>query len=352
MKKDLRKNRIIKILLNPFSFLYGLITDLRNIFYNHRFIKIKQYNIPIISIGNIIAGGTGKTPFTMLCINLLRDKYHNIVVVSRGYGRHSKGVLVVSDGKGNIQQAQMGGDEPVMISKKYPDIPVVVAEVRTEGIDLAINTFKADLILLDDAFQHRRVGRNCDIVLLNGRRCLGAEQLLPVGDLREKLRNLKRADIVVVNKSQGNPREEDVKLLNNIFKGPVYDCSFKPTVLVNTRFQKIDDAIVLKGKRVYAFTAIASPEQFKNMLINIGAEVIKLRAYQDHYYYLSSDFEQIRDDYIALECQYLVTTEKDLVKINSIIFKDLNLVGVGQEGELGNPISFLEKLNQFVDIKI
>jgi tetraacyldisaccharide 4'-kinase len=175
--------------------------------------------------------------------------------------------------------------------------------------------------------------------------------MLPVGDLREKIRNLSRADIVVVNKSYGNFGEDDLKLLDNIFKGPVYECIFKPTVLVNTRFQKTDDASVLKGKKIYAFTAIANPEQFKNMLLEIGAEVVKLSAYPDHHYYSTSDFEQIRDAYQALECQYLVTTEKDLVKINPDIFKDLNLVGVGLGGELSESNSFLEKLNQYIDIK-
>jgi len=351
MTKDLRKYWIIKLLLYPFSVLYGIIIDSRNLLYTHRIFNIRRYDVPIISIGNIIAGGTGKTPFTMLCIDLLGNQYQHIVIVSRGYGRDSKGVFVVSDGQGNIQPTQMGGDEPVMIAKKFPKIPVIVAEVRTEGIDQAIKTFKTDLILLDDAFQHRRVARNCDIVLLNGRRCLGSERLLPVGDLREKIRNLSRADIVVVNKSHGNPVEEDVKLLDNIFKGPVYECIFRPAVLVNNRFQKTDDANVLKDKKIYAFTAIANPEQFKNMLTKIGAEVIKLGVYPDHYYYSSSDFEQIRDEYQTLECQYLVTTEKDLVKINPVIFKDLNLVGVGLEGELDNPISFVEKLNQYIDIK-
>ena len=352
MIKDIRKYWIIRLLLYPFSILYGLITDLRNIFYNYRIFKIRKFNVPIISIGNIIAGGTGKTPFTMLCIDLLKEKYQNIVIVSRGYGRDSKGLQVVSDGKGSILPATMGGDEPVMIARKYPQIPVIVAEVRTEGIDKAIQTFNPDLILLDDAFQHRRVARNCDIVLINGMRNLIAERLLPVGDLRERISNLKRADFVILNKSQGDLSDQDTIFLDRLYKGPVFYCFFRPKVLVNSRFQKIDDISILSGKPVYVFSAIAGPEQFKNMLIDIGAKVIKVRIYPDHYYYTRSDFEQIRDEYQTLNCQYLITTEKDLVKIDTPFFKELSLVGVGLDGELSNAKTFAEKLNQFIDIKI
>jgi tetraacyldisaccharide 4'-kinase len=352
MLKDIRKYWIIKVILYPLSLLYGFITELRNIFYNHQILKIRQYDIPIISIGNIVAGGTGKTPFTMLCIDLLKNQYENIVIVSRGYGRNSKGLFIVSDGRGHIHPAILGGDEPVMIARKYPHLPVIVAEVRTEGINKAIQEFNADLILLDDAFQHRRLARSCDIVLINGMRSLIAERLLPAGDLREKILNLKRADIIILNKSQGDLSAQDIKFLGRIYSGPVFECVFRPKVLVNPMFQKTDDVSGLKGKTVYIFSAIAGPVQFKNMLIEIGAKVIKVRTYPDHYYYTPSDYEQIINDYQASNCQYLVTTEKDLVKIDVSFFKDLSLVGLGLKGELDNPKTFVDKLNQFIDIKI
>lgn len=352
MVKDLRKYLIIKLLLYPLSFLYGFITDIRNFLYNHRIIKIRRFEIPIISIGNIIAGGTGKTPFTMLCIDLLKDQYKNIVIVSRGYGRKSKGFIVVSDGQGNIQSVDIGGDEPVMIAKKYPQVPVIVSEDRREGIDKAIQTFNTDLVLLDDAFQHRPVERNCDIVLINGMRRLSHERLLPVGDLREKIFNIDRADIVVLNESRKKLSSRETQYLDHIYKGPVFTCRFSPHTVVNSRLQKIDEVGVLKGKDVYLFSAIASPEQFENMIIEIGATVKKVSVFPDHHYYRSSDIEQIRNEFQTLKCEYLVTTEKDIVKIENTFFEDLNIVAVGLEGKLNKPKVFIDKLNQYIDIKI
>ena len=352
MIKDFRRYWIIKLLLYPLAFLYGLITHLRNLFYDHRLFTSNQYDIPIISIGNIIAGGTGKTPFTMLCIDLLRSYYRNIVIVSRGYGRESKGLLVVSDGQGNIQPAKLGGDEPSMIARKYPQVPVIVSEVRKVGIEKAIQIFDANLILLDDAFQHRSVARDCDIVLINGMRSLSGERLLPAGDLREKITNLKRADIVVLNESHKKLDQQDILYLNHIYEGPVFSCHFLPKVLVDSRLQKISDITVLKGKEVYLFSAIASPEQFKTMIADIGATIKKVRIYPDHYFYRPSDFEQIKKEYQELNCDYLITTEKDLVKIESSVFDDINFMGLGLEGNIITSKSFVDKLNQYIDIKI
>jgi tetraacyldisaccharide 4'-kinase len=350
-KIDIRKYWIMKLLLYPFSVLYGIITGLRNIFYRSRLFKVHRFEVPVISIGNIVAGGTGKTPFTMLCIDLLKDQYQRIVIVSRGYGRTSKGLQVVSDGKGTIVPVETGGDEPVMIARKYPKTPVIVSEIRSKGITRAVETFKADLILLDDAFQHRQVSRNCDLVLISSGRTLRDERLLPLGDLRERLKDLKRADIVMLNKSQGNLDDRDLDLLNIIYKGPVFDCFFRPAALVDSQFKKIADIGILKDKAIYVFCAIARPEKFIGMLTDLGAKVQKTRIYSDHHHYTESDLEQIRSEYQRLKCDFLITTEKDMVKIESANFKELDLVAVSLVGEVSNAKTFVDKLNQFIDIK-
>jgi tetraacyldisaccharide 4'-kinase len=332
--------------------MYGVITDIRNLLYTHRIFKIRKFDVPIISIGNIVAGGTGKTPFTLLCIDLLKEQYKRIVVVSRGYGRDSKGLKVVSDGRGNILPAAIGGDEPVMIARKYTQVPVIVSEDRSDGIEIAIHNFKADLILLDDAFQHRQAARNCDLVLINGNRNLKNERLLPLGDLRERLFNLKRADMVILNKSREDLSNRDVNFLESLYKGPVFDCFFRPAALVNSRMEKIAEITALKDKPVYVFSAIAGPEKFIDMLMKIGAVVKRDRTYPDHYYYKPADLEQIRKEYQTLNCDYLITTEKDLVKIDTALLRDLEPVAVSLEGQLSDGKSFTEKLNRFIDIKI
>jgi tetraacyldisaccharide 4'-kinase len=351
MVEDLRKYWIIRLLLYPFSVLYGVITDLRNILYDFQFVRVEKFGIPIISIGNLTSGGSRKTPFTMLCIDLLKDHYQNIVIVSRGYGRNSKGLYIVSDGQGNIQSPTVGGDEPVMMALKYPQVPVIVAEIKSEGIKKAIQFFQADLILLDDAFQHRRVARSCDIVLINSLRKLSGERLLPLGDLREKIINLKRADIIILNRSRKDFYDQNINVLSRIYQGHVFECTFRPKILVNFRLQKVDNIKVLNGKKVCIFSAIAEPEQFKNMIIDIGARPVKVYSFPDHYDYTPSDLGEIKTECRDLNCQYLVTTEKDMVKIDPAVFKDLNFVAIALEGELNDRKTFVEKLNHFIDIR-
>ena len=159
--------------------------------------SVSVFPVPVISVGNIIAGGSGKTPFTMLLIPMLSERYKRIAVISRGYGRKSKGLRIVSDGKGRVIQAEDGGDEPVMIARKYPNQVVIVSEKRAPAIREAIDTYGAELIVLDDAFQHRWVYRNCDIVLIGDARLMLNEAFLPAGNLRENPFDLKRAQIIV-----------------------------------------------------------------------------------------------------------------------------------------------------------
>ena len=331
--------------------LYGLITELRNISYDLQLFRVRKYGIPVISIGNIIAGGSGKTPFTMLCIDLLKDKYPNMVIVSRGYGRESKGLSVVSDGQGTIQPPTLGGDvrnnnAMGLYLMRHGQIQKAEPYFRK-----AIETFTADLILLDDAFQHRSVFRNCDILIINGLRQLNAERLLPLGDLRERVISVKRADIIILNNSQNDPQLRNKNYLDRFYQGPLFECKFQPKRLVNSQLQKVDDIHVLDGKKVCIFSAIAVPEQFRNMMIEVGADPVMAYVFPDHHYYSPSDLEEIGKGCRALNCQYLITTEKDIVKVDPAVFADLNFLAVGLEGMLNNSQTFVEKLNQFIDIK-
>ena len=350
--KDIRKFWFIKLLLYPLSIIYGMITDIRNFLYDKRFFKIKEFNIPVISIGNIVAGGTGKTPFTMLCVDLLGGQYNRLVIVSRGYGRDSKGLQIVSNGKGDIVSAEFGGDEPVMMARKYPHIPVIVSERRDKGIAMAIDTFKANLIVLDDAFQHRQVKREADLVVINCSQQLRTERMLPLGNLRENLKHLRRADCLILNKSQGTFDDEDLKLLNRYNNGPVFDCFFRPANLINASLIKIADLTELKDKSVYVFCAIAGPDKFIKMLKELDVQIRGFKFYPDHYFYCMSDYEQLLKEFKTSGAEYLITTEKDMVKIDQKHFKDINLVAATINGEVIETKSFLDKLNQFIDIKI
>ena len=350
--KQIRKYGWIRILLYPFALAYAGITGLRNYFFDQRIFDIARFNRPLISIGNITAGGTGKTPFTLLCLELLKQRYAHMVVVSRGYGRKTKGLIIVSDGQSSILSAVEGGDEPVMIAKKFPDIPVIVAEKRADGIKKAIDQFNPEVILLDDAFQHRRVERSCDIVLINGSRSLEKEHLLPLGDLRERIKNLKRADIVIINETHGRLSDKDVSRLNSVFKGPVFSCHFEPFMLINSDWQIVGPLQSLQNEQILAFTAIADPGQFQAMLTANGLKINRLLSYPDHFAYDAKSFQEISAIAKKTGCTAIITTEKDLVKIDADYFSGFQLLALRLQGRLENAESFLNKLIHFIDNKI
>jgi tetraacyldisaccharide 4'-kinase len=350
--KELRKYRFIRILLFPLSILYGWVTDLRNNLFNGHFLKVYHYPVPVISVGNITSGGTGKTPFTMLLIELLNSHFENIVVVSRGYGRKSSGLLVVSDGRGKVVPVAAGGDEPVMIARKYPQVPVIVSAKRGEGISKAIELFNADLVLLDDAFQHRRVARDCDIVLINGQQPLKSEWMLPLGNLRENLNNLTRSDMLVITHRDKKANYPDLSLLQRLAADKIFDCNFYPQALVDAQLKPCGKLEMLNGQPAFVFAAIAEPATFRQRLLKSGVIIKKFQSFPDHHWYSRAEMQKIRLEALQAECKYLLTTEKDLVKLDPAIFVDLNLVGISQKGVIKQADLFMNNLLRFVDIKI
>jgi tetraacyldisaccharide 4'-kinase len=350
--KELRKVWWIRLILYPISIIYGIIMDFRNYLFDRRILATRKFDIPIISIGNITAGGTGKTPFTMLCLDLLQPYYRNMVVVSRGYGRKTKGLQIVSDGSGNILSAAEGGDEPVMIAKKYPQLPVIVSENRTDGVTKAIQLFGADLVLLDDAFQHRWIDRRCDIALISDTYPLNKECMLPMGNLRENLNNIERADIIVRTYTSAIPDEDHSAFLREIYPGPVFDCHFSPNRLIDPNFKNAGELAQLKEHTVLAFAAIAEPEQFHQMLISNGLVLNEFISFPDHYFFTNADMQRIKEKVLQSNTKYLITTEKDMVKLDPAVFEDLNLVGMSLKGSFKNSENFVKKLLHFIDIRI
>ena len=347
--RDLRKNRLIRSLLYPFSIIFRIIVGLRNAMFDKGWFSVSVFPVPVISVGNIIAGGSGKTPFTMLLIRMLSERYQKIAVISRGYGRKSKGLRIVSDGKGRVIQAEEGGDEPVMIARKYPDQIVIVSEKRAPAIREAIDTYGAELIILDDAFQHRWVYRNCDIVLIGNARSLLNEAFLPAGNLRESPVNLKRAHLIVHASDEGIRDQKMLQILDKIDNPTLFLCHFKFSGLSDSNGQSLAGIYEIKREKVFAFSAIANPERFLQTLQQTGFTVAGYRWFKDHYFYTPKDLERIQDDATKLDCRYLVTTEKDLVKIDSAFIPAANLYCVQINAELKKPEQFMVKLFEFID---
>ena len=332
--RNIRHNMIFRLLLYPLSFIYGFVTQVRNLFFDAGIFRIQQFPIPVISVGNISAGGTGKTPMTMWLINLLEDEFNKIAIVSRGYKRKTKGMVVVSDGRGNITTAQEGGDEPVLIATKCPQCPVIVAEKRSQGVKKALADFTPDLIILDDAFQHRWVHRSCDIVLLDARQSLQDERVLPLGNLRERLSNLQRADILIFTKSKESPVDQDLKLVKEFFSGPIFMSKYLPTQIVDLQFKPILNVKSMMEQGVVAIAGISDPNLFMQFINVCGFEVKNSKYYPDHHNYTEQDIEEIKTIARENNTKYLCTTEKDLVKLSGFDFNGLEVCALSIKIEL------------------
>lgn len=344
MRYRFRNKIIFRLLLYPFSLLYGLIIYIRNFLYDHGIFASYDAGIPVISIGNLTAGGTGKTPMTIFLLDRLQKKYERIAMVSRGYGRKSSGALVVSDGKGKVIPVEQGGDEPVMIAREFPQIPVIVSEKRIIGIQMARELFDSRLIILDDAFQHRQVIRDVNIVLIDGQSDISGQGMLPAGDRREPLASLSRADVLIftrTGKTDQNQREAQVR---KWFAGPVIFSDYIPDTLINSVSGQSVKAEDHQGKRAFAFCGIARPETFFASLEQLNLTVAGYAVYNDHYSYTPADVQDICHQAEENQCDFIITTTKDLVKLMPADFGPFDLFTLRMQLQLDET-----KLLQIVD---
>lgn len=352
MLDKLRKNKIIQILLIPFSWLYCIVIIIRNYFYDLGLFKVHQFPVPVISTGNIMAGGAGKTPVTMFLMEKLSERFKSIVIISRGYGRSSSGPIIVSDGTGHIKSAEIGGDEPVMMAHKFPEMPVIVAERRAAGIKLALEQFNPDLILLDDAFQHRSVYRDVDILLIDINKNPGKERLIPAGDRREQLKALNRADVIIYTKNMDKSVKKDPFGRNEWFSGESYVSAYVPVSFRNHETGEYLSLHDLSGTPAIAFSGIASPQYFAQSLRDNQIQLRKFINYPDHHRYDQNDHHEIKAAATKYKCANIITTEKDAVKIKSEYFTGLTVLVLEMSISVDEAEKLMQKINHLIDMKM
>lgn len=284
-------------MLGFISSLYGKVINRRNRRYDeHRRAAVKV-TVPVISVGNVSVGGTGKTPMVMFIAELLQSAGYSPGIILRGYRRSSRGLRVVHDGTNIAGTAKEVGDEAMLHATRL-DIPVVVAESKVDAAVYAAGFLPCDVLIVDDGFQHRALHRDLDIVLVN-RKTLDDQRLLPAGRLREPLTSLNRADVVIA--SGGSITRDELAVFT------------KPDAVI-ARMQISADAPLLREKRLLAFAGIANPDRFIDTLKACGVDVVSNIEFRDHHVYGKSDIEKI----ISLASKLgadVVTTEKDAVKL-------------------------------------
>jgi len=298
----------------PLSWLYGLGVRLRNQLFELGILKSRSFDVPVISVGNITVGGSGKTPHVEYLINLLKDKMQ-VAVLSRGYKRKSKG-FVLADKDTEMRDI---GDEPYQMKKKFKNIHVAVDKDRCHGIEKIINgeeTKNTDVILLDDAYQHRYVKPGINILLVDYHRLIIYDKLLPAGRLREPLNGKSRADVVIITKcpKELKPMEYRViiKAMNLypyqqlFFTTLEYD-ALKPVYCGESR--QLDS--IEKEENILLLTGIASPKQMIYDLEPYSAKITPL-TYPDHHQFTKKDIEHINEEFAKMPSpKMIITTEKD-----------------------------------------
>ncbi|MBN1541462.1 tetraacyldisaccharide 4'-kinase [candidate division KSB1 bacterium] len=297
------------ILLWPFSLLYAGVIDLRNALYDRGILRVHHLACRVISVGNLSVGGTGKTPTVQYLARRLQQHGKAVAVLSRGYGRESRGMVMVSDGQRMLADSRQGGDEPVMLAQTLPGIPVLVDRDRVRGGHFLEQRFHPDVILLDDGFQHRRLHRDVDIVTFCADSLWGNGFCLPAGPLRERRTHLNRADLIWLNGK--TPAHFSLDRVPQ--KTPRLFADYEVEALVGQKSRWPVD--ILRGERVLAFCGIARPNRFRDQLRLLGVEIRVFRSFSDHYAYSLLDIEALEHQAAQFGCTWIVTTEKDWNKL-------------------------------------
>jgi tetraacyldisaccharide 4'-kinase len=333
--------RLLRITLLPFSAVYAIVVFVRNRLYDQGILKSERGALPAIVIGNLATGGTGKTPFTEYILRLLGSE-RRLAVLSRGYRRQTSGFILANK---ETDSSQIG-DEPCQIHQKFPQIPLAVCEDRLEGISKLKQQTNSEFVVLDDAFQHRRLRPELSILLTDYHRPFWADIVLPAGNLRDNRCEKRRADVIVVTKcpvhldsSEKNkirraiqPGESQLLLFSSLRYGTPYQVSGPE--------KKIDPEEIIG-----AFAGLASTNQFEEHLRNSFKEIF-FKKFADHHNFSPNDILKLWDEYGKF-ASALMTTEKDAVKL-------VNLKGISQVPIFAMPVEmflhegeqvFLEKIS-------
>jgi tetraacyldisaccharide 4'-kinase len=307
----------LRYLLIPFAWLYGLIIRLRNWLFDKDIRPVKKFDIPIIGIGNLSSGGTGKTPMAEYVLRLLLENGYKPAMLSRGYKRKSSGYQVVKP----YSTADHVGDEPFQVKMKFPGVFVAVCEDRSTGIqNIKAQNPEVNVIVLDDSFQHRKVKPGLNVLLTDYNRPFYNDKMLPAGNLREPVGGKDRADVIVVTKCPVDLDSKEKTRIREKIKAEahqeIYFSHIAYLSLMNTRAGAENESEFpvesVKGYKILLFTGIARNELLKRYLKNKGIDIISM-DYPDHYAYTKNDILKIKKkwDSIPNMNKLILTTEKD-----------------------------------------
>ena len=299
---------VVRAILRSFSWLYGWVTLLRNACFRTGLKRTIRVDVPVISLGNITTGGTGKTPLVAAVVRILQELGHRPGIVSRGYGADSSGT----------------NDELRVLEHLCPGVPHVQDADRVAAARSAIRQHDADVIVLDDGMQHRRIHRDLNIVLIDATNPFGYDALLPRGLLRESLSGLGRADVIIITRCDQVSRTQLAETRRRLQQQAphigqdLFEVSFQPTKLLDRESQAVSLSDV-DGRSVMVVTAIGNPQGFVATCHSAGANVACTRFFPDHYHYTANDLDSVWKEAARNSVSIILTTVKDFVKIRPLL---------------------------------
>ncbi|CAN5222045.1 tetraacyldisaccharide 4'-kinase [soil metagenome] len=315
------------------SRLYGTIVETRNSLYEKGVFKSYSLGVPVVSIGNITVGGTGKTPLVAFAAEVLAENGEKVCVISRGYGRENpKSRVLVSDGEKILADAKKSGDEPFELAQKLSGKAIIIADAnRVSAGNWAREKFGITAFVLDDAFQHRKVKRDLDIVIIDATNPFGNEKMLPSGILREPLKNLKRADAIVITRANLSEDIPNLKLKIKKYNSvcPIFIAENKISGLISlenfpAKAQSFEEKQRTKDKeqrtKPSAFCALGNPNNFFEQLRQENFNLIETTTFSDHHFYTQNDVNKIEKNARESGAEILLTTAKDAVKLKDLRF--------------------------------
>ena len=321
----------LRYVLFPLAMLFWGILFWRNLFYTFGFFVSRKLPTKVISIGNITTGGTGKTPAVIYLANILIKRGKRVAVLSRGYGRKTAGTQLVTDGNTPVLDWRNFGDEPTLISKALSGVPVVVDEKRHRGGMFLVDRFNPDVIIMDDAFQHRAIERDVDIVLINSQDQRSDHKLLPYGFLREPWIHLKRAHAIIFTKTNLMKPAPFLRSMARKSRVPRFRSVLLCGPLVSPEGEHKE---ILKENSALALSAVGDHGGFMRTLNSAGLNVVEELVFRDHHDYTQEDVELTQKHLLKSGAEYVVTTEKDMVKLDQLDLSRIEIYSIGIEFKL------------------
>jgi len=339
--------KVLRIILLPLVPLYAAVIKVRNKFFDKNIFKAKKVDAKVISVGNITIGGSGKTPLVIYLANLLKKHGKSVGVLSRGYGRKSKGYLLVSDGKKIFTTVDLSGDE-IFHTAIECNVPAAVSESRFEGAKKLIKDTGINVLILDDAYQHRWINRDANLLICEQRFLLETslmnQSLLPSGNMREPLSSIKRADAVILNRKFSERKNIPSKLANYFEGREIFNGCYKAIGFGDIKNHTKYELEEFHGQHSLIVSGVANPYSFLNILKQVHINTDNKLIFKDHKDYSLKEVQLIRKKFYSTNSHSVVTTEKDAVKLTkySKELDDIDIFFLKIKLKIDNEESFID----------